>query len=260
MLHRTVPGTEIDFIWPNYALRNGHSTTLRRPPTAPLPSSKLNMPGAPSQARPIHVIKTPFGPSSELPLQAFLDGVLPPLRHSLNPEKVLKSLQSGEKSSRIITEQGRWRGFANDPKHSDHSILRTFKPLESVVKSIVEACSQVITVDKPTLCFESNSTSVAKSRYHLGETFPHAFFLEGPELSWHKIAVCGEYRKKEDSESVQDVSIVRFGCVLTDHLYEDYRQRDRQHGELLRTRSSPSIHVWFRDQRHQDATLFLRSE
>lgn len=166
--------------------------------------------GAPSQARPIHAIKTPFGSSSELPLQAFLDGVLPPLRHGLNPEKVLKSLQSGEKSSRIITKQGRWRGFANDPKHSDHSILRTFKPLESVVKSIVKACSQVITVDEPTLRFESNHTLVDRSRYNLEETpFPHASFLEGPELAWDKIAVCGEYQKERGSEAIQDVSHVR---------------------------------------------------
>lgn len=168
----------------------------------------------PNRRRPSYVIETPCGPSGVIPLQVFLDSVLPPLRPGFDPRQVLESLKNSQKSYKAITRRNRWRGFTKDPKESNASVYDTFKHLEGVVKSIANACNQVNTSDKPALRFESNATLVARNRYSSEETFPHASFLEGRELSWDKIAVCGEYRKEEDSESVQDVSTVRLGYVL----------------------------------------------
>lgn len=168
----------------------------------------------PSRRRPGRVIETPFGPSNVIPLQVFLDSVLPPLRLGFDVRQVLESLKNSQKSYQGTTGRKRRRGFTEDPSASDASIFATFKHLDAVVKSIVKACHQLYTADEPTLRFESNSTLVPRNRCSSEETFPHASFSEGPEFTWDKIAVCGEYQKERDSASIQDVSGDRLVYIL----------------------------------------------
>lgn len=63
------------------------------------------------------------------------------------------------------------------------------------------------------LRFESNSASVAGYRNSSDETFPDASFLEGSQLCWEKIAVCGEYEKEEVPDYEEDVSVDLFNSA-----------------------------------------------
>ena len=163
--------------------------------------------GNPHRTRRNASVKTPFGLSAALPLQMFLENILPPLQDGLNPRNVLEALRKGQKSHNLITEQNRWKGFETDPKHSGLSDYHTFMHLEAVVASVVDLSRHVVNdVDLP-LRLESNPTPVAKYRYSSNTTFPDASFLKGSELGWEKIAVCGEYETDEVPEYVDDVSV-----------------------------------------------------
>lgn len=88
-------------------------------------------------------IETPFGPCQELLLEHFLDHVLPPLQHGLDPARIVATMKSSGKPpfNKIITSNNRWRGFARDPAHCEQSTYDTFKHLEAVVKAIVKVVS-----------------------------------------------------------------------------------------------------------------------
>ena len=79
-------------------------------------------------------IETPYGPSRELTAQYFFDHVLPPLRHGLDPARVVTTLKSSRQSlfARVITKQARWRGFPKDPAQCGDTLYHTFKHLESL--------------------------------------------------------------------------------------------------------------------------------
>lgn len=156
----------------------------------------------PYQTRHNASVKTPFGLSTELPLQMFFDNILPPLRDDVKSSSVLEALRDDH----LITEHHRWRGFAKDPKDSLHPVYFTFKHLEAVVRSIVKTVEATYPGAGHALRFESNSTSVARYPNNSDETFPDASFLDGSELRWENIAVCGEYEKDEVPDYAQDVS------------------------------------------------------
>lgn len=161
----------------------------------------------PSHSLPSSGIETPFGPPEIIPVQVFLDSVLPPLQPGLDPKLILKSLKNNQTSSqKIITGRNRWRGFAKDPKQSEESVYYTFKHLEGVSKAIIKAVSAGHGDAKPIQHLEANPNYVMRRLRRGFERFPDASFLDGPELSWKTIAVCGEYEKVEGARSVQDVS------------------------------------------------------
>ena len=155
------------------------------------------------QLKPFRVVKTPSGSYSELPLQTFFDRILPPLRHGLHSDLIFGSLKKEKKAHKILTQQNRWRGFARDPKYSEHSAYDTFKHLDFIVKSIGDASGCSSDCAKSTIRFQSTPKS-AKSSSDV--SFPDASFLEGFELDWSNIAVCGEYQTGDVAHGVRDVS------------------------------------------------------
>lgn len=161
-------------------------------------------------------IKTPFGPCQELALKHFLDHVLPPLRHNLDPARIVATMKSSGKSSsnKIITSNNRWRGFARDPASCEQSTYDTFKHLEAVVKAIVKVVSTDYGDVKPSSDFWSNHEPVSTCWSWSGDRFPSATFRRSPEHGWENAAVCGEYQKGDDSDCAQDVSIIRLGYML----------------------------------------------
>ncbi|KAF7799155.1 hypothetical protein EIP86_010386 [Pleurotus ostreatoroseus] len=170
------------------------------------------------------VIKTPLGSFSELPLQTFFDKILPPLHHDLHPDQIFQRMKNIKKSPKVITRQKRWRGFARDPKYSEHSVYDTFKHLDSVVKSIQDASSSLSDCARSTIRFQSSPGSATRHNHSLEESFPDASFFEGPERDWSHIAVCGEYQTGDVAHGVQD-SITKVTASMISCMRNDVRRR-----------------------------------
>ncbi|KAF7799164.1 hypothetical protein EIP86_010395 [Pleurotus ostreatoroseus] len=160
-----------------------------------------------SGASPGGGIHTPFGLSREISITQFFRRVLPQLRHELNPTQVLETIKTSKTSpsTKPLTKNGRWRGFAKDPIHSTHSATHTFSHLESVVQAVITASILNLEAEKPKLSLKSNPNSVTTYQDRSDTTLPDAFFTEGGERAWKNVAVCGEYKKESTPEHVKDL-------------------------------------------------------
>lgn len=91
---------------------------------------------------PLEVLTTPAGTAVRVPLNFFLNHVLPPLQHSFSISKALQTLlTTGKRSSahKPITLKKRWKGFAKDPAEADRPGDRSFVYVENAVQAIIKA-------------------------------------------------------------------------------------------------------------------------
>ncbi|KAF7799143.1 hypothetical protein EIP86_010374 [Pleurotus ostreatoroseus] len=174
------------------------------------------------------MIETSLGRATELSLDVFFERLLPPLVEGLTPEKILTSLKTGTRSFKILTKQDRWRGFARDPKDSDGSAYHTFKPLETVVKAVAEASGSMVNKTQLTsrrLRLENKLPELDTRHQSVADaTFPDASFLEGSEVKWETIAVCGAYQK-ERARSYVPNTIVKVTDLMANCMIRDFRRR-----------------------------------
>ena len=105
---------------------------------------------------------TPAGKAVQVPIDHFLNHMLPPLRHGSNPSKVLqKLLRTGTKTSahKPITLRNRWKGFAVDPAAADRTEAKSFAFLENAVQAIHKASGS----HQTSVAFQNNPDPVMKS-------------------------------------------------------------------------------------------------
>lgn len=149
-----------------------------------------------------------MGEARQYPLLHFLEHILPPLRPNFNPANVVEALKNAS-TQKPITSQNRWRGFTQDPAASSRRAYVAFRPLEEVAKAICITANTNAPGLVPLLRFQSNTRPVMKHKDRRAgiNTFPDAFLsrAECKGLSWPSLAVCGEYRRKDDASDVNDV-------------------------------------------------------
>lgn len=175
-----------------------------------------------SQESIVGAIKTPYELALRVPLAHFRDHILPPLRHELDSAQILHTLRnSGEESSRLITAQNRWRGFAQDPAHCACSEKESFTSLRHIIEAITEVASADDKSIMPTVCFQNNVKCVTDCLSRDENTFPDACAarIDSPEPSWTSIALCCEYKKGESFDDVSEVSLILPLKVLLNRLF-----------------------------------------
>ncbi|KAJ3557294.1 hypothetical protein NM688_g1548 [Phlebia brevispora] len=197
-----------------------------------------------SIARPF--ANTPHGMSFQVPIQSFIDYALPPLRHDLDPEKIIKKMaDTGTGSSRRpITLQDRWRGFPVDPASARGEASTVFRRMEDVVCAIVKASrpnSEDVQVQP--CVFRNNPTSVFSSLDHKTDTFPDAYWQLDTERSWSTIAVSGEYKKSE-SESDQEDNVIK----VTSSMHNCLRRDPCRRSTLGFTIENTTMRLWYCDR------------
>ncbi len=153
--------------------------------------------------------KTPLGECIQLPVDYFLEHVLPPLHPQMDPRKMVDILKTrGNKSRRAITTHGRWRGFARNPAESLRDESHVFKYLADVVQAI----AKVAGVDDadPTVRFQNNphggSDYDLRDDNSLPDAYLHLHNTLNDTVNWMDIAVPGEYRKVSSHVDLQCVS------------------------------------------------------
>ena len=154
--------------------------------------------------------ETPAGICRVVTMQFFQERALPPLRHGLNVDHTVKTLQRLEgkpSSSNPITQHGRWRGFAKDPGDAPRPEDTAFNNLRNVVTAIASASGLTGEDALPFLHFQNNTRCVTEFAYRGSNTYPDAFLHHGTHPSWRNIAVCGEHQKFSDKEQISDVSL-----------------------------------------------------
>lgn len=142
-------------------------------------------------------IRTPAGTATVISLTSFFTHVLPPLRHGLNAEHTVKTLQSP--SSKAITKRGRWRGFPVDPHASLLPAERLLTHFQAAFDNITESDLQ------PSLRFFTSDTYVTTSVARGADALPDVYLSTGSK-SWDSIAVCGEFKQTRSPVTVSDVS------------------------------------------------------
>ncbi|KAJ3559365.1 hypothetical protein NM688_g393 [Phlebia brevispora] len=198
-----------------------------------------------SQKR-LRPVNTPIGRAIRVPVEAFLDQILPPLRYNLNPADVLQRLREGTGrplSHRAITCQDRWRGFSSDPAMSSRSVGSSFRRLKDVIEEIGKATRLDNKGIEPSLRFFNNEEGVPTLQDRASDTLPDAFLLCGTRRSWPSLAVCGEYKKTDSIpdvlENVNKVAYSMRHCMRYDH---------RRRFTFAFTIENSSMTLWFCDR------------
>lgn len=167
--------------------------------------------GSSASARRARRFKTPLGTATEIHIDLFLDCVLPPLRHDLDPTAVDTRLRNNAKEMcphKPITLQDRWRGFAQDPAEMKCRAQHAFRRLPDIVATIVKA-SRVGTGEFPPSTSFGNNPK-CEMAYHkraeLESKLPDAFLYKGGSPSWDNLIVSGEHKKSDEDRDIVDVS------------------------------------------------------
>lgn len=140
-------------------------------------------------------LQTPQGLALQLPLDAFLTNVLPPLRHDLHPKKVVATLAATNTkaaSHRPISSRGRWRGFAKDPAKMKGPAKNVFQALENILQSIIEATG----LEDAPAPFRCNPRE---------DSMPASFLYCGRGRLWSEILALGELKKTATARDIYDV-------------------------------------------------------
>ncbi|KAJ3529563.1 hypothetical protein NM688_g7837 [Phlebia brevispora] len=174
-------------------------------------------------------MSTRLGPATQVPIQFFLDHVLPPLDAEIDTDAVLAKLRRyGKGPHRAITKAGRWCGFSVDPAKikGPHS-GSAFANWPRVVDAIARCGAPTGKCMKPSLRLVNNPSPGRDAEDCSVRAAPDAYMvapdvLAGKtEVPWTSIAVIGEYETyasdKDDNVSKITRSISR--------AFEDPRRR-----------------------------------
>ena len=154
-------------------------------------------------------IVTPVGRAQRVTTSYFLDNVLPPLPSELAVTDILASIRRyGKKSQRLITQQGRWRGFSEDPAKDTRDKQNIFVHFAAIIETISRAGAA------------RGQTSNAKlvqrlvRRAEVPEepdetTLPDGCIVPigSDKETWEDIAAVGWYSKAADSAQAFKVSV-----------------------------------------------------
>lgn len=171
-------------------------------------------------------LQTPQGLALQLPLDAFLTNVLPPLRPGLHATTIVSALTTNVSNFVFygpISSRGRWRAFAEDPIDMEGPARQVFRALEDVIRSICKASGLGSTPNH----FQCNPKSIPTSICHDDDPLQYPFpyppcptnilrddnllpdsFLhigQRPCCLWSDIIAFGELRKDSMSTDIYDV-------------------------------------------------------
>lgn len=157
------------------------------------------------------ILRTPFGTAAELPVNIFLDRVLPPLIEGLETKDTAERLaRTGKKSfsRQPITLGGRWRGFAQDP--AKMKTTQAFNYFPNAVSAILKASHPNGRTSCTSIYFR-NDPSCAENVDDTREegSMPDAYLLSAERAIWSNVIASGEYRKTDTERDREIVSRIQ---------------------------------------------------
>ncbi|KAJ3558268.1 hypothetical protein NM688_g1020 [Phlebia brevispora] len=189
--------------------------------------------------QPLPTLKTPQGDAIQISVSHFLSGILPPLRNGIDAATVVDTLlHTGNRASRPISSTGRWRGFPNEPMHAKGTAKQVFRPLENIVRSILETSG----VAKSSLSLYINSRPTESEDRHQ-EFLPDVYLSNARPGSWQDIVAFGELKKKAGYEDVRD-NVNKVTNSMTKCMYNDPRRRF----VFAFTIDNANMRLWFCDR------------
>ncbi|KAJ3554522.1 hypothetical protein NM688_g3064 [Phlebia brevispora] len=153
----------------------------------------------------MRVVSSEVGPVTQVPLEYFIEHVLPPLHPNIDIDTVLQDLRRAGRGNRHpITRSGRWWGFGQDPTSTKHSVSRSYIHFPKIVDAIVKY--RAPHGMNPSVDFMHNPKPIPPWRKRGETAFPDAFMLlrgaSKSDVKWTDIWIVGEYDKIEPSSSV----------------------------------------------------------
>ena len=205
---------------------------------------------------------TPAGTCVIVTIPHFFERAAPPLPHNLDVDRVVKTLRTSRRSPhKGITKHGRWKGFAQDPKVASRPEKDSFHNISVAVEEIVKASKLSGKKIRPLLHFESNANCEPVYSRRDDNTLPDAYLYCGSDAYWHSIAVCGEYRKDDGQDEVNNVSpFWKSFCIgARSNDVTERQEGDDEHVELHARRPSASLcpRLHYRERQHE--VMVLRS-
>ena len=165
-------------------------------------------------------LTTPAGLATQVQLDVFLDRVLPPLPHGLKLSLVIENLLTVTKKKKRcmpVTQQGRLRGFANDPAVSSRSEETSFLNLKRAVSRIIKDAVRSGYTPTTSLEFYNNASCVMQSAARTSTCLPDSYLSRDGTHTWSSIVVCGEHKKTGTDADIFDVSLLLFGREWSRH-------------------------------------------
>lgn len=206
--------------------------------------------------------KTELGYAHQVPVQYFLDQILPPLRPEINLDRVLRRLKySRARGRRAITKGGRWWGFSSNPSTSTKCPGETYKRFVGVVNSIARAGSSHAISPEFTLLHKKAYENAEEVP---GQDLPDAYVVptgvDKNRLSWADVAVVGEYQKQSAEWRSGRVRVLYASgrAILTLFLSTELLP---SHKMPLTRNAKPAttLHVRILCRRYEDGAMVLRS-
>ncbi len=142
-------------------------------------------------------LSTTLGFAMVVPVQYFLEHVLPPLHPRIDLERTLSKLKRGTRSHRPITKAGRWWGFSDDPESTKHSRKTSFLNFPRMVNAIAECGAPAGVQSSLEILFNPHQgiTSVDRDEQSLPDAYLVTRGTQKSEVGWGDISVAGEYDK-----------------------------------------------------------------
>lgn len=151
------------------------------------------------------------GAVTGISITSYLQVVLPPLRHDLDPAVIDAKLNSYEErlsSQEPIVTRNRWRGFAQDPALATGAAEDAFRHFPDAVEAIVQA-GRAVSGECPLSISFSNNPNCKMWYLDRGDgtpKYPDAYLIQGDGLSWSSIIASGEYTKTDSNNDAINVS------------------------------------------------------
>lgn len=146
---------------------------------------------------------TPFGHATLLPVESFLQHVLPPLPDRISPAQTLGNLvlTAGKSpTQRSITQKGRWRGFPADPAKTKTTQRKVFRNIQNVFSAILQASGSSVAP----VSFLHNSPPSQTNARRNAKSFPDLCIAHG-DNTWASMLTFGELRKTSTQQDIHEV-------------------------------------------------------
>ncbi|THH06436.1 hypothetical protein EW146_g9612 [Bondarzewia mesenterica] len=189
----------------------------------------------------------------QVPVQFFIQHILPPLRRGLHGHRIdniIRALKGGPRPA--ISQKGRWRGFPSDPITSGFTEENTFRPLVQVVEAICTAATRYLGATQRLLDFVHNPNSAPHSQQRDNLSRPDGYFIlrrRSAETQWKDIAASAEYKKGYSLDDPCD-NMKKILWSMNHTLREDPRRRFA----LGFTIENTNMRLWFSSRAETLAT------
>lgn len=180
-------------------------------------------------------LMTPAGLATQVPLNILFDRVLPPLPAGLHLGEFLSTMNTVTRKTKYsmpVTQQGRRRGFPNDPAVSSRSEETSFLQLKRAVSDTVRVAVRLGNTSTPGLEFYNNVNCIMDSAARTSTALPDSYFLRGGPHIWSNIGVCGEYKKTGTEADIRDVRFTPLALASRSSSFQEQRKGYLEHGEL----------------------------